>query len=90
MNTAENKYQEAKRRVEEMRGFYAHLGAYVLVNSFLFLLNITTSPDILWFYWPLLGWGIGLVVHAVYVFGPRRWLGQDWEEKKIKEIMEKG
>jgi len=90
MNTEENEYQKAKKRVEEIRCFYAHLGTYALVNSLLFLLNMTTSPDILWFYWPLLGWGIGIVVHAVYVFGPGRWFGQDWEEKKIKEIMDRG
>jgi hypothetical protein len=90
VNTEDNKYQKAKKRVEETRGFYTHLGTYAIVNSLLFLLNMTTSPDILWFYWPLLGWGIGIVVHAVYVFGPGRWFGQDWEEKKIKEIMDKG
>ena len=90
MNTEENEYQKAKKRVKALRGFYIHLGVYVLINAMLFLINITTSPDILWFYWPLLGWGIGTVVHAVYVFGPGRWFGQDWEEKKIKEIMDRG
>jgi hypothetical protein len=43
VNTEDNKYQKAKKRVEETRGFYAHLVSYVLVNSFLFLINITTS-----------------------------------------------
>ena len=87
MNT-EDKYQKAKRRVEEIRGFYIHLVVYVLVNAFLFLLDITTSPNVLWFYWVLLGWGIGLVVHAAYVFGFGPWLGPDWEEKKIEETMD--
>jgi len=87
MNT-EDKYQKAKRRVEEIRGFYIHLVVYVLVNAFLFLLDITTSPNVLWFYWVLLGWGIGLAVHAAYVFGIGRWFGPDWEEKKIKETMD--
>jgi hypothetical protein len=90
VKTEDNKYQKAKKRVAAIRRFYAHLGTYVMVNVLLLLVNITTSPEALWFYWPLLGWGIGIVVHAVYVFGPGRWLGQDWEEKKIKEIMDKG
>jgi hypothetical protein len=90
MNTEDNKYQKAKERVRELRGFYSHLGAYVVVNSLLFLINITTSPDVLWFYWPLLGWGTGLVMHAVYVFGLGRWFGPDWEEKKIQEIIDEG
>ena len=88
MNTEENEYQKAKKRVEEIRGFYAHLVSYVLVNSLLFLVNITTSPSVLWFYWPFLGWGIGIVVHAVWVFGLGHWLGPDWEEKKSKETMD--
>ena len=89
MNT-EDQYQIAKRRVEKLRGFYIHLVVYVLVNAFLFLLNITMSPDVLWFYWPLLGWGIAIVGHAISVFwgfdGP---IGADWEAKKAGEIMEK-
>jgi hypothetical protein len=89
MNEEEIKYQRAKKRVEALRGFYVHLGVYVLVNLFLFLLNIITSPDNLWFYWPLLGWGIAIVVQAFSVFGPGRLFGAEWEEKKIQEIIEK-
>ena len=89
MNEQEIKYQRAKKRVEALRWFYAHLGVYVLVSLFLFLLNIVTEPDVLWFYWPLLLWGIVIVGHAFYVFSFDRLFGADWEEKKIREIMEK-
>jgi Na+/melibiose symporter-like transporter len=89
MNEEETRYQRAKKRVEALRWFYAHLGVYVLVGLFLFLLNIIASPADLWFYWPLLGWGIGIVGHAFYVFSFDRLFGADWEEKKIREIMEK-
>ena len=88
MNSEDRKYQKAIKRVKEIRGFYTHLVMYVLINTLLFLINITTSPDILWFYLPLFGWGIGIVMHAVYVFGFGLWLGPDWEDKKIKEIMD--
>ena len=88
MNTEDRKYQKALRRVRRMKGFYAHLVSYILVNLLLFLINIMTSPDVLWFYWPLFGWGIGVVINAVYVFGLGRWFGPDWEEKKIKEFMD--
>ncbi len=90
MNTEESKYQHAKSRVDAIRGFYVHLTVYVVVNSFLFLLDITLSPGTLWFFWPLLGWGIALAVHAISVFGFGSWLGQDWEEKKIREYMDRG
>jgi len=85
----DEKYREAKERVEELKSFYIHLFVYIIVNIGLFLLNVLTSPDSLWFYWPLLGWGIGILAHAFSVFGMRGILGKEWEERKIKEIMEK-
>ena len=88
MNENRIKYQEAKTRVAALRSFYIHLGVYVTVNLFLFLLNMMTSPDSLWFYWPLLGWSVAIVLHAFSVFRSGRPFGAEWEEKKIAEIME--
>jgi len=82
-------YERAKKRVEELKSFYSHLFVYLAVNAGLFLLNIITSPRHLWFYWPLIGWGIGLSIHGLSVFGTQKLLGKDWEEKKIREMMEK-
>ena len=48
-----------------------------------------TSPDALWFYWPLLGWGIGVLFHGMKVFNITPFLGRNWEEQKIRELMEK-
>ena len=81
------RYQEAKKRVEEIKGFYYHLVSYILVNTFLVVINLLTSPEYLWFIWPIIGWSIGLVIHAFSVFS-NLW-GKSWEERKIKEIMEK-
>lgn len=33
---------------------------FISVNLMLFFINITTSPEHLWFIYPLLGWGIPL------------------------------
>jgi hypothetical protein len=85
----QERYERARKRVEEIKGFYVHLVVYVLVNLGLFLINIISSPETLWFYWPLIGWGIGLVAHGFGVFGLPGVLGEDWEEKKIRQIMEK-
>jgi len=83
----QEKYQEAKKRVEEIKGFYLHLIAFIVVNTVLLVINLITSPEYLWFVWPIIGWGVGLLVHAITVFG-NMW-GKSWEERKIKEIMEK-
>ncbi len=82
------KYRRARERVEEIKSFYSHLFIYVIVNLALFIINMLTSPNSLWFYWPLFGWGIGLLIHAFSVFGTKRFL-KDWEERKIKELIEK-
>ena len=81
------KYQEAKKRVEEIKGFYFHLISYIVVNAVLVVINLLTSPEYLWFIWPIIGWGIGLLIHAFTVFG--NVMGKAWEERKIKEILEK-
>jgi len=41
-----------------------------------------------WFYWPLLGWGIALAAHAYRVFGLSSRFGPEWEERKVRELME--
>ena len=89
MDAENEKYQRAKARVDELKGFYTHLIMYVLVNIFLMILNFMTAPDDLWFYWPMMGWGIGLVWHFMGVFVVGRAFGKTWEEKKIRELMEK-
>jgi hypothetical protein len=84
----EQKYKEAKKRVEEIKGFYGHLFAYLGVNVTLLIINLVSSPGSLWFYWVSLFWGIGLFWHAMAVFVFARFPGKDWEQRKIKEIME--
>ena len=86
----DEKYEEAKKRVKELKGFYRNLITYVSVNIFLIVINLITSPDSLWFYWVTLFWGIGIVLHASKVFVLKgKFLGKEWEEKKIKEMMDK-
>ena len=78
-------YERAVKRVKELKGFYGNLISYCIVIPFLVIINLLTSPGQLWFYWPMLGWGIGLLAHGMNVFA----IGRNWEEKKIQEIMNK-
>jgi len=54
-------------RVFRDRGFVIHFAVYVAVNLLLIMINIFTDPNTLWFYWPMLGWGLGLLGHAFAV-----------------------
>jgi hypothetical protein len=84
----QRRYERAHKRVEALKGFYIHATVFVLVNTGLFVINLLTGGP-WWFFFPLLGWGIGLGVHALstFVFGGR--LGQDWEERKTREFMDR-
>jgi hypothetical protein len=88
------RYRRAQERVRAVRGFYIHLGVYLIVNTGIFLLNwvlrVVNGPSQNWFfYWVLLGWGIGVLINGFVVFGPDRFLGHEWEERKIREYMAK-
>ncbi|WHF50758.1 2TM domain-containing protein [Chryseobacterium gotjawalense] len=78
-------YQKASKRVKELKGFYGNLISYCLVIPFLIFINLRTSSDYHWFWWPMLGWGLGLSLNAVKVFG----ISSNWEEKQIQKILDK-
>jgi hypothetical protein len=80
-----NKYIRAKKRVDELKGFYGNLIAYCVVIPFLIFVNYQTAWGYKWFWFPVFGWGLGIVIQAFKVFG----YGTDWEERKIREIMNK-
>ena len=52
----------------DVRGVAVHLFVYLTVNALLMFINLTTSPENIWFIWPLLGWGLGLAAHAWLVY----------------------
>jgi 2TM domain/Histidine kinase len=83
----ERTYEQVVRQVRAMRGFYKHLIIYGLVIGGLCVLNLITSPHRIWFVFPALGWGFGLLIHGASVWGGSFWLGRDWEEKKIQQLL---
>lgn len=78
-------YLRAKERVEKIKGFYGNLASYCIVIPILIIINFSSSNDFQWFWFPMLGWGLGVLFHAFETFG----YGKSWEEKKIQEILSK-
>ncbi len=87
-NLENSKYVKAVERVEKLKEFYQNLAAYCMVIPFLIFINLKFSPQFHWFWFPIFGWGIGLVFHYLETNNYNLFLGKNWEEKKIKQMME--
>lgn len=87
-NYNQRAYERAQKRVKELRCFYQHLAIYVLFIPFFVWLNLHGS-DFPWAIFPIVGWGLGVISHAAETFEWKILFGRDWEERKIKEFMDK-
>lgn len=98
-------FERAKKRVDDIKGFYGHLAAYCIVNLIVMFsrgkfLNLHANNSSLdnveflnWIDWNTYGtpiiWGVFLAIHAMNTFGKNPFLGRRWEERQIKKYMEK-
>ncbi|MNK22258.1 hypothetical protein D3C87_405320 [compost metagenome] len=81
-------YDRARRKAKEIKGFYINLTLYITTVPIIIFVNLTFSPEFHWFWFSAAGWGIGVLVHAMGTFG-FPFLGKNWEERKLKELIEK-
>ena len=93
------KYKKVKKRIHEIKQFYKHFSAYLIINLFfigrriykdidrgdLVIEAFTDLSNYNFFFW----WGIGLIIHGMLVFGAPRIFSKDWEQRKIDELMKK-
>lgn len=79
-------YEKAKERVAAKIGFKIHLAVFVIVILGLVAINFTTSPDYLWVKWPIFGWGIGIIFHAlnIYVFPNKTAITEEMIRKEME------
>lgn len=88
------RYQEAERQVKKIKGFYTSLFVYFAVNIFILVVNYRelkpgqTIWHIKYFALPIF-WGIAVVIQGLRTFMHNFMLGSNWEERKIKELMDK-
>ncbi|WP_047547805.1 2TM domain-containing protein [Psychroserpens sp. Hel_I_66] len=84
----DDRYIRARKRVEEIKEFYYSLISYCLVIPFLIFIWFRYTPNtIQWFWFPMLGWGLGLAFHAYKVYVNDGVLGSNWEKRKIEKFM---
>ncbi|MCH7524686.1 MAG: 2TM domain-containing protein [Bacteroidetes bacterium] len=84
----DDSYVRARKHVEELKEFYYSLISYCIVIPFLIFINLRTSPSYYWFWWPMLGWGMGLCFQAYKVYVNDGVFGGNWEQRKIDEFMQ--
>lgn len=84
---ADKRYQRAKKKVDDLKGFYIHFVIYCLmVPVFIYLNFISTGFP--WALFPILSWGWGVISHAAETFGWNPIFNKKWESRKIEELMD--
>jgi hypothetical protein len=84
----QDRLAQAKRQVAAIKGFYIHLLVFTAVVLGLAIINAATRGP-WWVQWVFLGWGIGVLAHALFVFvGGSRFVA-DWEDRKTRELIDK-
>ena len=64
--TPENIDRIARKRANAKLGWFMHASIYLIVNAFLMALSLWQGKA--WAAFPLLGWGLGLVIHCAAVW----------------------
>ena len=80
-------YRQVQKKVKLRKGFYFHLGIYIVIISFLFTINVLTNDENgdWWFLFPAASWAVALGIHGltVFFFSDTGYFGRDWEEQQI-------
>ncbi|MGB0891400.1 MAG: 2TM domain-containing protein [Flavobacteriaceae bacterium] len=85
----EERFLKAKKRVKEIKAFYVHLIVHICSLSVIITINLIFVPQFHFFWFAAGGMFLALFFHWLGVFGFKNFgLGKEWEEKKIKELMQ--
>lgn len=77
----------ALAHVRRVKRFYLHLTQYVVVIAVLAGANLMTHPGYLWFIWPALGWGSGILAHAAATFDILPFFNGAWERRQVEKYL---
>jgi len=78
-------YKQAKKRVEAKRSVTIHFMTYVIIMVFLTAIYwVTDTGGYFWPIWPMMGWGVGVAIHAATVFASLKNFDSEVEKEFIK------
>jgi 2TM domain len=67
----DDRRQAALRRLEDKRDFRTHIAVYLIVNTMLVIIWAASGSGYFWPIWPIVGWGVGIAIHAWRVYFER-------------------
>lgn len=75
----------ARQRAAYLTGVMWHVGAFVIINAFFWVLDLALGePGLQWAFWITLFWGLGLAFHLLAFLIQ----GRDVEGRKTREYLE--
>lgn len=86
---SDKRYKRAKKRVAEIKVFYAHLLGYLIMVPVFIYLNLISQAGFPWALFPILGWGFGVMSHGFEAYNYSPFFGKEWENRKIRKFMDK-
>lgn len=63
------------------------LGIYVALSVMWFLIDLADNSRLDWFYWPMLGTGIGVAISGIVLVGVGGLFGADWERRQVEQYL---
>jgi hypothetical protein len=82
--------EEARRYVRRKRIFYIVFGIWIALCLMWFTLDMLDDSSSLWFYWPMLGTGLGVAITGIVLLGIGGLFGPDWERGQIDKYLRRG
>lgn len=76
----------AQRRARYLTGLLWHLGAFVIINAFFWMLDLLLGePGLQWAYWITIFWGLALAFHVL------AWLidGRQVERRRAERYLDR-
>lgn len=78
----------AQRWVRRLRILYTIIAIYLVFSVMWFAIDMADGTEDIWFYWPMLGTGVGVAVAAISLLGVGGVLGTDWEKRQINRYLD--
>jgi 2TM domain len=85
--TSNESLEDARKHVRRKRIFYTVVGVWLALCLMWFAIDLLDDSSSFWFYWPMLGTGIGVAITGLVLFGIGGLFGADWERREIDRYL---